>query len=199
MASVKKATLDKDGLAKASGLIIVYNFNPENGIYICASEEQLTQGVGIPANSTSIAPPDALPGKANLFSGDSWQQVDDHRGETVYNIQTGEVVEVSQLGDYPDGTTFLKPATEFDVWDGEQWVTDFNAQYAAALNGSKIMRSALLHDAKVQTQEWQIQLMLGIITEDDKKILIEWMKYIQTLQSLGEEELINGKWPVKPN
>lgn len=198
MASVKKATLDKDGLAKASGLITVYNINPENGLFICASEEQLIQGVGIPANSTSIAPPDALPGKANVFSGNSWQQVDDHRGETVYSTMTGEPVEIDQPGDYPADTTVLKPVTAFDAWNGKAWVTDEAAQQAAAVNSAKDEKSARIAEANAFTQAWQTQLMLGIITDGDKVLLTNWMQYIQAVQVIEESDAPNINWPAKP-
>lgn len=198
MASVKKITLDKDGLAKASGLITVYNFNSENGLFICASEEQLTQGVGIPANSTSIAPPDAIPGKVNLFSGNRWQQVDDHRGETVYSTKTGEPVEIGQPGDYPADTTVLKPVTAFDAWNGEAWVTDTTALQASEVNAAEIEKSVRISEANRVTQAWQTQLLLGIITDSDKAQLTRWMQYIQALQSIEAVLAPDIDWPRVP-
>lgn len=198
MAAVKRTALDKAGLAKASGVMTVYNYNPENGLFVGSSDEYLREGVGIPANSTCFAPPDFIAGKVNVFSDSGWQQIDDHRGEIVYSIVTGEPIEISQPGDYPADTTALKPVTAFDVWNGEAWVTDEAAQQAAAMRAAKDEKSARIAEANAFTQAWQTQLMLGIITDNDKSLLTKWMQYIQAVQAINESDAPNIDWPAKP-
>jgi len=198
MAAVKKIALDKAGLAKASGVMTVYNYNPENGLFVGSSDEYLTEGVGIPANSTCFAPPDSIAGKVNVFSESGWRQIDDHRGEIVYSILTGKPAEIALPGDYPNGTTVLKPATEFDVWNGEAWVTDEITQQAAAVSSAKDEKSARIAEANAFTQAWQTQLLLGIITDDDKALLTKWMQYIQAVQVIDESDVPNINWPAKP-
>jgi hypothetical protein len=42
-------------------------------------------------------------------------------------------VEVTTLGDYPEGTTPNAPASPYDKWDGEKWVTDTDAKHKVIL------------------------------------------------------------------
>jgi len=141
MAAVKRVTLGSDGLAAESGVMVIYNYNPESGLFTGASDEYLTQGVGIPANSTSDAPPASESGKVYIFTDGKWLQKDDHRGETIYSTTTREPVEITLPGDYPEGTTPLKPATAFDVWSGKAWKTDKKAQQAAAVSDAEAKKS----------------------------------------------------------
>lgn len=50
----------------------------------------------------------------------SWEYVSDHRGEIVYNTETGDAKEITALGDYPENTTTIAPLTPYDKWDGEK-------------------------------------------------------------------------------
>lgn len=118
MAAENTVTLDENGLAQVSGILTVFNFEAATGLYTGSSQEYVTQGVGIPANSTTDAPPGTISGKVSVYRGGRWQQIADHRGETVYSKATGEAVTVAQPGEYPDDTTLLKPATPFDKWGG---------------------------------------------------------------------------------
>ncbi|PIF13500.1 tail fiber assembly protein [Candidatus Pantoea floridensis] len=198
MAAIKKVTLDNDGLAKSSGLMTIYNFNPESGLFTGSSDEYLPQGVGIPANSTSDAPPANVAGMVSVYSGVGWQQVADHRGEMVYRTATGEKVVVTQPGDYPEGTTSIPPATAFDVWNGEAWITDVQAQQAAAIIAAQAEKSARISEASSLTQAWQTQLLLGLITDGDKASLTKWMQYIQAVQAINIHGATDISWPQKP-
>lgn len=198
MAAVKKTVLDKAGLAKASGVMTVYNYNPENGLFVGSSDEYLTEGVGIPANSTCDAPPVSVAGTVNVYSESGWQQVADHRGEVVYRTATGEPIEISLPGDYPADTTPLAPATAFDVWNGEAWETDAQAQRAAAVSAAQAEKSTRISEANSLTQVWQTQLLLSMITDADKATLTKWMQYIQAVQSVDVSAAPDIIWPVKP-
>lgn len=198
MADVKKTTLGKDGLAKASGSMTIYSYDPGSGLFTGESDEFLTQGVGIPANSTCDAPPASVAGTVSVYSDAGWQQVADHRGEVVYRTATGEQVVITQPGDYPEGTTALAPATVFDVWNGEAWETDAQAQQAAAVSAAQAEKSARISEANSVTQAWQTQLLLGIITDADKATLTKWMQYIQAVQAVDVSAAADINWPVKP-
>ncbi len=86
----------------------------------------LAVGVGIPANSCLDAPGAHIK-QVMRFSVpedlSSWEYVPDHRGETVYSIDTGNPEEITVLGDYPENTTTIAPLTPYDKWDGK-WVVD---------------------------------------------------------------------------
>lgn len=198
MAAVKKTALDKAGLAKVSGVMTVYNYNPENGLFVGSSDEYLTEGIGIPANSTCDAPPVSVAGTVNVYSESGWQQIADHRGEVVYLTATGEPIEISQPGDYPADTTPLAPATAFDAWNGEAWETNAQAQQAAAVSAAQAEKSARISEANSVTQAWQTQLMLGIITDGDKASLTKWMQYIQTVQAVDVSAAPEISWPETP-
>lgn len=80
MASVKKTSLDNDGLAKAAGVMTVYNFDSVSGVFTFASEEFFSEGVGLPAFSTGTVPPAAEEDKVCVYRDGACQQIADHRG-----------------------------------------------------------------------------------------------------------------------
>ncbi|WP_210523425.1 tail fiber assembly protein [Pantoea ananatis] len=198
MAAKKSVTLDDNGLAVTAGTLTVYSFHPETGEFSGGADEYLAQGLGIPAHSTDTAPPDAPIGKVCVFRGGKWQQVDDHRGETVYSTATGAPVLVTLPGDYPADTTLLKPQTPFDTWGGVAWVTDTAAQQRAAVATAEAEKSSRISEAGSVTQVWQTQLALGIISADDKAQLTAWMRYIQQVQATDTASAPDIRWPEKP-
>ncbi len=193
-----KITLDKNGLAKASGTLTIYNFDSLTGEFTGSSDEYLAQGVGLPANACVTAPPVIEAGQAAVYRDGKWQIFADHRGERVYSVADGSATEIAELGDYPTGATLLEPATAWDKWDGEKWVTDADAQQAADVKSAAGQKSALISEANGVTQAWQTQLLLGIITDEDKASLTEWMKYIQAVQAVNVQEAPTINWPQKP-
>lgn len=193
-----KVTLDKNGLARSSGTLTIYNFDALSGEFTGSNEEFLAQGVGLPANSCITAPPVIESGQAAVYLDGSWQAVADYRGKTVYSITDGSEIVISELGDYPADTTPLVPATAWDKWNGETWVTDADAQQAADEKSAARQKSALISEANGVTQVWQTQLLLGIIMDADKAALTEWMKYIQAVQAVNISHAPDIKWPEKP-
>lgn len=193
-----KATLDKNGLAKADGTLTVYGFDALTGEFTGAVQEFLAQGVGVPACACLTAPPDAQVGMVAVYQDGSWLNVPDHRGETVYPLSGGAPVKITALGDYPADTTTLAPLTEFDKWDGEKWVTDSDAQQQSLLDAAASDKAARVSEANGITQAWQTQLLLGIITDADKAALTAWMKYVQAVQATDVSGAPDISWPAKP-
>jgi len=191
-------TLDKTGLAGTAGMVTIYNYDAKTGEYINTAEEYLPQGVGVPANSTIVAPLVVNANNVAIFREGKWQAIANHRGETVYAIADGAEIEVTEPGDYPARTTTLKPATEFDKWDGIKWVTDTDAQHQSRVSSFARQKSALISEANSITQVWQTQLLLGIITDEDKATLTKWMKYIQEIQAINISDVTEIIWPQKP-
>ncbi|KTS14490.1 tail assembly protein [Pantoea dispersa] len=194
-----KVTLDNYGLAESAGTLTIYNFDSVSGEFTGSSDEFLAQGVGLPANACITAPPATEVGHAPVYRNGNWQAVADHRGETVYFTADGSATLVTELGDYPEGTTPLAPATRWDKWDGVKWVTDVDAQQAAAVDDAARQKSALLSNANGVTQVWQTQLLLGIITDADKRALTTWMKYIQNVQAIDISLAPEISWPAPPD
>lgn len=194
-----KVTLDKNGLAKSAGMLTIYCFDSITGEFIGSADEYLQQGVGLPAFASTVAPPQTDAGGVALYRDSGWKTIADHRGETVYSVVDGSAIVISDLGDYPADTTLLAPATAWDKWDGEKWVTDADGRQAANVKSAARQKSALINEANGVTQAWQTQLLLGIITDADKASLTKWMKYIQAVQAVDASRAPEIIWPAPPD
>ncbi|WP_010261116.1 tail fiber assembly protein [Pantoea agglomerans] len=193
-----KVTLDKNGLAKSAGTLTVYNFDAVSGEFTGSSNEFLAQGVGLPANACITAPPATGAGRVALYRDGSWLAVSDHRGETVYSLTDGAAILIDVPGGYPPDTTPLKPATAWDKWDGEKWITDPAEEKAASIKEARERQAALISEANNITQAWQTQLRLDMITDTDKTSLMAWMKYVQDVQAVNIQAAPDVTWPQKP-
>lgn len=60
------------------------------------------------------------------------------------------------------------------------------------------IKRMLIDNAKEVISIWQTELLLGIITDEDKASLTEWMKYIQAVQAVNVQEAPTITWPQKP-
>lgn len=195
-----EAILDENMIATSSGDITVFNYDGDTREFLSSSVEYLAIGVGLPANSCIDAPGVSKEGFAICRKADftAWEYVADHRGETVYDTETGESEIVSLPGDYPEGTTTLEPATPYDTWNGSEWVTDTEAQHAAEVEAAEQQKAALLLDAQATISLWQTELQLGIISDEDKASLIAWMKYIKAVQAVDTSKAPDITWPAPP-
>lgn len=113
----------------------IYHYQPETGEYMRTVQaridprESRIQGHDvylIPACATSVAPPQAEEGMAQVFDleSQSWSQVEDHRGKTLYNTSDGQSMTMSELGEVPDGYTLEAPSEDMlqpQYVDGE-WI-----------------------------------------------------------------------------
>lgn len=59
-------------------------------------------------------------------------------------------------------------------------------------------KTALIADANKKTQAWQTQLMLGMISDEDKKSLIAWMEYVQKVQAVDASLGLGAVFPEQP-
>lgn len=55
-----------------------------------------------------------------------------------------------------------------------------------------------LNEVSKYTQNWQTQLVLGIISENDRDKLLKWMRYAQSLQEMEITTITDLYWPQKP-
>ena len=158
-----KAILNSGLVATKAGDITVYNYDGETREYISTSSEYLAVGVGIPAYSCLDAPGIHKAGYAICRSVNlnSWEYVPDHRGEIVYNTETGESKQITAPGDYPENTTTIAPLTPYDKWDGEKWVTDTEAQHSAAVDAAEAQRQSLIDAAMASIGLIQLKLQAG--------------------------------------
>ncbi|EMV7366939.1 tail fiber assembly protein [Escherichia coli] len=191
------AVLNSELIATKAGNITVYNYDGETREYISASTEYLAVGVGIPAYSCLDAPGTSKAGYTICRSVDlkSWEYVSDHRGEIVYNTETGESKEITAPGDYPENTTTIAPLTPYDKWDGEKWVTDTEAQHAADVAAAEQKKSALRAATDAEIAWRQDAVDAGLVAEEETAALTEWKKYRVLLMRVDTAKPV---WPVNP-
>ena len=192
------AVLNSEFIATKAGDITVYNYNGETREYISTSTEYLAVGVGIPACSCLDAPGTYKAGYAICRSADlnSWEYVPDHRGEIVYNTETGDSKEITVPGDYPEKTTTIAPLTPYDKWDGEKWVTDTKAQHNAAVDAAELQRQSLIDDAMSSIVLIQLKLQAGrkLTAEETVKLL----DYIDVVAAIDISTAPDINWPKLP-
>ncbi|ECB1461893.1 tail fiber assembly protein, partial [Salmonella enterica subsp. enterica serovar Poona] len=154
----------------------------------------------IPANSCVDAPGEKKEGFAICRTADlsSWEYITDHRGQTVYSTETRQQIEVTALGSYPEGTTPNAPASPYDKWDGEKWVTDSAAKHEGDIADAEQHRQTLLEQVDELTSDWRVELMLGDISEENKKRLSSWMAYKTAVKAVDVSTAPNVSWPAQP-
>lgn len=67
-----------------------------------------------------------------------------------------------------------------------------------AVGYAEQQKAALLAVAQETISLWQTELQLGIISDEDKASLIEWLAYIKRLQTVGTSTAPDINWPVHP-
>ncbi|MEH0875614.1 tail fiber assembly protein [Pectobacterium cacticida] len=196
---ITTAELNENGLAINDGWITVYHVHPVTREYQSASYEFVMQGVGLPADSYADEPQLPPVGYALRRSADgrAWEQVPDYRGRTVYSTDTRQAQTVTQFGDLPDTVTLLKPATEFDVWNGKAWVLDKAAQAAASLKAAQQELATRKAAATSRINELTYAVNLDIATDDEKTALTAWQKYAVLLSRLNLHAA-DIDWPIIP-
>lgn len=157
------------------------------------------------ANTDSFAPINALRVAPELKAGfhpcerdGAWIMVPDYRGTKVYDTATAQQSEIKELGELPDGVTTIAPDVEFPKWNGRKWVTDKSAKKDSDIAAAEAQKQYLIAEASQKTQLWQTQFMLGIITEEDKASLKEWMLYVQQVQAVDSSLGAGVVWPTPP-
>ncbi|HBS9517781.1 TPA: tail fiber assembly protein [Klebsiella pneumoniae] len=196
-----KATLNKSGIAIKAGDITVYNYDGETREFLSTSTEFLAVGVGIPANSCTDVPVDEKAGFAicRTVGLDGWDYVTDHRGETVYDTETGKPFEITGLGDYPDNVNTIKPLTPYDKWDGEKWVTDTEAQHSAAVEAAEAQRQSLIDAAMASISLIQLKLQAGRkLTQPENTRLNAVLDYIDAVTATDTSTAPDVIWPELP-
>ena len=199
--TTKEITLDENGFATEVGFITVYNYNGETMEFTSASLEYLPVGVGVPGNSCVDAPISKKDGFAVCRTADltGWEYVADHRGETVYSTATGKPVTISQLGEYPEGTTTIAPLTPYDKWDGEKWVTDTEAQRSAAVDAAEAQRQSLIDAAMASISLLQLKLQAGRkLTQAETTRLNAVLDYIDAVAATDTSTAPDVIWPELP-
>ena len=78
----------------------------------------------IPAGCIETAPPEIPEHHAARWTGEEWEILEDHRGQTAYRTDDGAEVQVEQVGELPDELTFTPRENVHQTWDAKAkaWV-----------------------------------------------------------------------------
>ncbi|EIP7203492.1 tail fiber assembly protein, partial [Salmonella enterica] len=125
--------------------------------------------------STGTAPLTAI-------QGQSWQEMVDHRGETVYSTEDASPVSITRPGPYPDNTTTLTPDVPYPVWNGEGWITDTAAQNAANIQENiRIYRELMMSVVLAQCPLTSAVSLGETLTDAQKNTLAGLQEYATEL------------------
>lgn len=198
---LERAEFNKNGLASKSGWVQVYIAHPETNEFIGSTMEHIYFDVSVSAGAYIDAP--QLPEQSGLAvvrskNKKTWEIVPDYRNSTAYNTGTRQSMIVDFIGELPGNMTLLVPQTEFDKWNGSAWVTDAEAQNAAAVSEAEATKSTRLGEASEKIAWLQDAVDVGLATNDEIAALTAWKKYRVQLSRIDVSTAPDINWPLKP-
>ncbi|EBG9351195.1 DUF4376 domain-containing protein [Salmonella enterica] len=139
--------------------IKIYNLRSDTNEFIGAGDAYIPPHTGLPANCTDIAPPDIPASHIAVFDAETetWSLHEDHRGETVYDTQTGNQVYISEAGPLPENTTTQAPASPVDKFENGKWVADLNTaltQKHAEINDWRNIQENMNYVFRFNNHNW---------------------------------------------
>ncbi|SUF59921.1 phage tail assembly-like protein [Salmonella enterica] len=98
-------------MSEQAQTVKIFNLRSDINEFIGAGEAYIPPHTGLPANCTDIAPSDIPASHIAVFDAETqtWNPKEDHRGETVYDITTGNQVYISEPGPLPENVTSVSP------------------------------------------------------------------------------------------
>ncbi|HEK2814951.1 TPA: tail fiber assembly protein [Proteus mirabilis] len=198
---IQKGKIGDNGLAEIAGWVKCYLAHPITREYMGATMENVMFDVSLSAGAYLDEPP--LPEKENQAvrrreDGSTWEIVDDCRGLTAYNTQTKQPIIIDFMGPLPESLTLLKPNSEFDKWDGKNWIVDTEAQKAALITQIKQEKSQRLDEADNIITYLQEAVDVDLATEEEATALQKWKKYRVLLNRVDISTAPDIEWPEKP-
>lgn len=177
--------------------IKIFNLRADTNEFIGAGDAYIPPHTGLPANCTIVLPPAIPSGHVAIFDDkeQTWTIKEDHRDETVYSTMTGEAIFISDIGELPENTVSIAPSGQYEKWDGQAWVKDEEAENNAKQADAALKQRQLISDAREVIGEWQTELLLGSITDENKDNLQKWLDYIQAVKDV---DLRLPVWPEQP-
>ncbi len=192
------AVLGKDGLAIQAGWIEVYHTNQITREFTNSDIEYVMLGVSLSVGAYLDEP--ELPDSDDMAicrseDGKRWEIVPDYRGKIVYNKQTRAQQEVTELGELPEILTFKKPDTDYDRWNGKEWVVDKDLLKSHQIAEAKQKQAELLRQANETLSLLQDFVDLEIATTAEEAALLEWKKYRVLLARVDILQAPDIEWP----
>lgn len=180
--------------------ILVFNLDGNTHELINSESVYIAPGTGLPADSTDLQPPAEIAGNARVFdvATETWQQIEDHRGQMVYHKETAEALKVMTLGALTDAYTLLKPDSDFDKWDGSKWVKDADAEKQYEINSAAAYKKSALESANVQIQIFSDAVSYGMATKGEALLLKLWGIYRVQINRIDVNDAPGIVWPGTP-
>ena len=194
----KMAQFNKEGFVIVEGWALIYNTDNRTGEFINATYEYVAEGIGLPDHVCLDAPKSVKDGKAIIRDGDKWSYPSDHRGKKIYSTVTGAELTITEIGDIPSDYTLLKPSSEFDNWDGENWVLNAEKQHQHEIDVATSLKKHLLSEVHEQIEYLQDAIDADIATDDEKSLFASLKKYRVLLNRIDVQQAPNIDWPEKP-
>ena len=180
--------------------IQIYNYHPitkqylpgKDGEIFLADECQLTRDPIVPGDSTTIAPPEAVPHVSYFFKNDKWEAVPDWRGVKLYDTKTGQPVSILVVNKTPIeiNATDLVPENPYQKWDGSKWVEDSvkKQAYLKKLISESIstienlyastIQSLLGTPSSVEKETWTLKLDIAKAIVQNKTVSAEGISFL---------------------
>ncbi|EAA8358367.1 tail fiber assembly protein [Salmonella enterica subsp. enterica serovar Pomona] len=187
-------------MSEQAQTIKIYNLRSDTNEFIGAGDAYIPPHTGLPAHCTDIEPPEIPAGSIAVFDSEknTWNVVEDHRGQTVYRTDTGEAIWISELGSLPENVTTISSDGQYEKWDGTKWVKDEEAEKAARLREAEETKKRLLQLATDKIAPLQDAVDLGIVTEKETSLLEVWKTYRVLLNRVDTSAAPDIKWPAPP-
>lgn len=184
-------------MSESPQLVTIFNFCPETSELLSCDKVWIPAHTGLPACSTQTPPPETTAGIAHIYNvaGDSWSSVEDHRGEDVYSVITGELMTINELGPLPSGFVITGPTGAYQKWDGSDWVDDTETRHSDELASAALQKSELMQHAKENISLLQDAVDLDIATDEEKDLLVAWKKYRVLLNRIDTSLAPDISWP----
>lgn len=180
--------------------LTIYNLSSDTNELIGVGDCFVPANTGLPAHCTNIKPPKAKAGFALVFNADTnaWQYIADHRGEIRWNTQSRQVQEIYALGDVPTDTTEKAPTSDFDLWDGEMWIKDAQAEKDFHTDMAERELKKRMDLAINTISILQDAVDFEMATDFEVESLKAWRKYRVLLSRVDTSKAQDVDWPVLP-
>lgn len=114
----------------------------------------------------------------SVIPDDSLEISDEKYAEMIKGIEAGKVLSSDDKG-YPV-------------------LLDFTLTKEQQIGEATIVKNGKVEDAMSKISVWQTELQLGIISDNDKASLINWLLYIKELQAVDTSSAPDIEWPLPP-
>lgn len=187
-------------MSETEQTVTIYNLRSDTSEFIGKGDAFIPAFTGLPANCTTVKPPEIQSGFIAVFDENKqkWLSIEDHRGETVFDTETGNQITITELGAYPAGTTTVAPENAWQKWNGKAWENDADAEQEALSAEAQSNKTVLLRQANDAIATLQDAVDLDMATVDEKTLLVTWKKYRVLLNRVQTENAPDIVWPEVP-